>query len=311
MRPEQLSSLDLNLLTLADVLLETRSVTQAAAIVHLSQPAVSRALSRLRDQLGDALLVRERRTMVLTPYAQRLRPRLRSALLQLERALAEVEPFDPKVAKGSLALATADFASVAFMPRAVERMQTEAPGLSIVVVPYVEPFESLLEADECDMVIGPRPSDKSWIVSEILFTTSWSCVARRGHSWLSDLSLDGFCEADHLMVSPTGQGPGPVDRVLKKHRRRRRVVARVPEFAGALALAAQSDLLLVVPTLLAKAAGQFAPLAPGKLPFELPETEIFFSWHAARRLEARAAWARGLVTEVVRSYPTRNPGESH
>ena len=303
MRPEHLPSLDLNLLTIADALLETRSVTETARIVHLSQPAVSRALGRLRHQLGDELLVREGRTMVPTPYAQRLRPRLRSALLQLERTLMHSKPFDPKSASGTLTLATSDYASVAFMAGALERMSTEAPGVSLVIVPYVEPFEPLLEAGECDMVIGPRPSDKSWIVSETLFTTGWCCVTREGHPWLADPSLDGFCEARHLMVSPMGQGAGPVDVALKKLGRRRSVVARVPEFAGALALAAQSDLLLAVSARLASAAMEFARLCQAPLPFEMPTSEIFISWHAARRLEARASWARTVVADVVDNYP--------
>lgn len=299
MRPENLRSLDLNLLTVADALLETRNVTEAARIVHLSQPAVSRALGRLRQCLGDPLLIRERRGMRLTPHAQRLRPRLRSALLQLERTLLQAEVFDPTTARGWLTLASADYASVAFMPGALRRLATEAPAVELVLVPHVEPFEALLESDECDFVVGPRASDKSWIESRQLFESGWSCVARPDHPWLADGSLDGYCAGQHVMVSPMGQGTGPVDDALQRLDRRRHIVARVPDFAGALAIAAQTDLLLSVPERLAAAATSVSALGCATLPFGVSSSRVFLSWHAAHNDDVRARWARGLVTDVV------------
>ncbi|MCB9651517.1 MAG: LysR family transcriptional regulator [Deltaproteobacteria bacterium] len=299
MRPENLRSLDLNLLAVADALLETRNVTETARLMNLSQPAVSRALGRLRAQLGDPLLIRERRGMRLTPFAQGLRPRLRSALLQLERTLTQAERFDPARATGAITIACADYAAVAFMPGALAHLTREAPALALVLVPYVEPFEALLEAGECDAVVGHRRSDKSWIESQPLFDSGWCAVARRRHPWLRDGSLDGYCAAQHIMVSPQGQGAGPVDAVLSRLGRERRVVARVPEFAAALSIAARTELLATIPERLAASAAAVFRLEAAPVPFEMHTSRVFLSWHAAHTADPRACWAREMIEAVV------------
>lgn len=308
MHPTQLTGLDLNLLLVADTLFETLSVTETATAVNLSQPAVSRALGRLREQLGDPLLIRERRSMVLTPFAQRLKPRLRSALHQLERAVAELDPFDPAVATGTVTIACADYADVAFVPGAVRRLAVVAPGVELTTLPYCEPFEEVLETNEADVVIGPRRSEKSWIRAHPLFRSRWVCVAATGHPYGAAPTLDAFCAADHLMVSPRGRGDGPVDLQLEHLGRTRRVRVRVPQFAGALTAVAQSNLLLVVPEVLARAAINVLPIRAHPLPFEMPTDDVFLCWHAARDDEERLAWLRETVVEVVQAQLGRPSG---
>jgi DNA-binding transcriptional LysR family regulator len=303
MRKVDISAINLNLLTIADSLFETCNVSETAERVHLSQPAVSRALGRLREQLDDQLLVREGRNMVLTPYAKKLGPALRKALLELSRALQQEQTFDAREARGRLTIASADFAALVFFPLAIESLAQRAPHLELVMVPYVEPFEALLESNRCDLTMGPRPSTKSWIISEPLFETGWACVARRGHPWLSSPTLDGFCQARHLMVSPSGQGGGPVDAVLGQLGRSRQVVARVPEFVAAITIVAQSELLMAVPAMLAQKACEVLPLVSAELPFSLPSGRIFISWHDARTNEPRSSWLRQLVAKMAALGP--------
>lgn len=297
-----LSSVDLNLLRIADVLLERRSITETAKAVGLSQPALSHALSRLREQLRDPLLVRERRAMVLTPFAQRLRPRLRSALGELDRALRDSEPFEPRTATGILRVACADYAEVAFIPAALRWLDVEAPLLDLMTAPYVEPFEVALERGDVDLVVGPRPSDKSWIGSTKLFSSGWVSVGRRGHPWFRRPTLDAFCRAGHVMVSSEAQqGVGPADAALALMNRRRRVRMRVPQFAGALTIAAQTDLLFTTPQELGTAAARILPLEIAKVPFAMPSDEAFMSWHEARSAEPRLLWIRDAVARIVAS----------
>ena len=116
MESENLSTIDLNLLIALDALLETRSVTAAAKRMHLSQPAMSRTLGRLRDQLDDPILVREGRRMVPTPYATALRPRLRDALHRLNRLLRERGEFDPGTSDDCFRLCCLDIAQLVFLP---------------------------------------------------------------------------------------------------------------------------------------------------------------------------------------------------
>ncbi len=301
-------SVDLNLLTVADALLETASVTETADLVNLSQPAVSRALSRLRSQLGDPLLVREGRHMVPTPYAESLRPRLRHALLELQRTLGETDRFDPKEASTTLTVAASDFASIAFLPRALGRLVEEAPRVRLVMLPEAEPFEPLLESGECDLAAGPYPSNKSWIESAQLFRSGWSCVSRPGHPWLDEPGLDAYCAARHVMVSPSGQGLGPADFALRELKRSRHIVVRIHDFVGALAVAAQSDLLLTLPTRLAEAARPLMHIDWAPVPFPMPDAEVTMSWHAARTDDPRLRWLRELVRYAVDGARAPEPG---
>ena len=299
MRPEHLSRLDLNLLTVADALLETASVTETAAMVHLSQPAVSRALGRLRGQLKDPLLIREGRCMVLTPYAKQLRPRLRSALLDLERTIVQREGFEPSTAQGTMTLATSDFAALAFVPQALDQLREEAPRLCLVLVPYTEPFEALLESGDCDLTVGHQRSSQSWIHSEPLFQSGWSCVGRPNHPWFQTPTLKAYLNARHVMVSPSGQGGGPVDAVLGGMKKRRTIVARVPDFVGALVVAAQTNVLVTVPTRLATAAEALSQLTYKPVPWSMPQGEVVLSWHAARTKDPRLSWFRERVHSAV------------
>jgi DNA-binding transcriptional LysR family regulator len=311
MRPEKLCEVDLNLLTVADALLETASVTETAAIVHLSQPAVSRALGRLRAQLDDPLLVRVGHRMVRTPFADQLKPKLRHVLLELERTLVQEKRFDPSTESGTLTVATSDYATLAFLPRVLEQFQQEAPGIQIVVLPYVQPFETRLESGECDLVTGHELSSKTWIDSEPLFTSGWSCVARLHHPWFSAPDFEGYVAARHLMVSPNGQGGSPVDRVLESQGHRRNVTARVPDFAGALMIAANSDLLLSIPTQLAEAAAKITPIDYAPLPLKLRDSHVTLSWHAARTQEPRMIWFRSTVqAAVVGCTAIERPGKT-
>ena len=295
MRPTQLAALDLNLLFVADSLLESHSVTSTADAVHLSQPAVSRALGRLRAQLGDELMVRDGRRMVLTPFAQGLRPRLRAALMSLERAVFAEDEFVPALATGTLAIASQDFAAFSYLPQALGRFAAAAPHLEIAVVPYREPFETSLESNEVDVAVGPRPSDKSWIRSELLFESPWVCVGARGHALLRKPSLEAFCAAAHVLVSPSGQGGGPVDAALARLGKSRKVRLRVNDFAAALAVCAQTTLVGVVREALAARAGRVLPLSMRPLPMPMAPSRVFLSWHVSRNDEPRHRWLRAQV----------------
>lgn len=300
MRPTQLSGLDLNLLVVADALLESRSVTSTAAAVHLSQPAVSRALGRLRVQLGNELLVRDGRQMVLTPFAKELRPRLRSALMTLQRTVFAEDRFVPALATGTMAIASQDYAAFSFLPDALRRFTADAPDLEIALVPYREPFEAALESSEVDVAVGPRASDKSWIRSELLFVSPWVCVGGKAHRFFRKPSIDAFCAAAHVLVSPSGQGAGPVDGALARMGRARHVRLRVSDFAAALAICAQSDLLCAVPDALATSACRVLPLRARPLPVPLEPSRVHLSWHVSRTGEARHAWMREQMGRLAR-----------
>ncbi len=308
MHAKSLSSIDLNLLLALDALLDTQSVTAAAKRVHLSQPAMSRALARLRDQLDDPLMVRQGSNMVPTPFAIQLRPRLRDALHRLERLLKEREAFSPATSTAVFRIACMDFAQLVFLPGGRTRMAAEAPGVEVVVQPYREPYEPLLESGDVDLVVGARLPAHDWVAHASLFENHHLCLAAQGNPWLQEPTLERFLASPQLMVSMGGQERGFVDEVLAAQGHSRKVCMRVPDFLGAVVLAAQTDLLLVVPQLVGLRAGELLPVDTRPVPIALPATPIFMMWHKSRSDHAPLSWFRTTIQDAVQSEVERLVG---
>jgi DNA-binding transcriptional LysR family regulator len=291
--------MDLNLLVALDALLETESVTVAAERVFLSQPAMSRALGRLRDHLGDPLLVREGQRMVPTPFAKDLRPRLRDVLHQVERLLRERESFDPASAEVCFRMSCLDLGQFVFLPAARKILKERASGVQVVVQRYVEPYEKLLETSDTDLVISARLPHERWVSVAPLFENRMVCLAARSNPWLKAPSLASFVAHPHLMVSPSGEGPDQVDHLLAAQGLTRQVSMRVPDYVGAVGLAAQSDLLLVIPENLAQRATELLDVEFHPLPLSDTTHTVYMMWHESRTNHAPLTWFRKTTEEAI------------
>jgi DNA-binding transcriptional LysR family regulator len=316
--PEQLARVDLNLLVAFDALARERNVTRAAARTGVTQSAMSHALGRLRDMLGDPLLVRGRGGMMLTPRAEALVVPLRAGLTSLGRALAEPPVFEPATARRAFRLASPDLFDVLAIPSMLERVRREAPGVDVIVAPLVERgLLDKLEAGELDVAIVPSvdgaPADTSpGLLQRRLFRDRFLCLLRADHPVLKDrdkarpkrrkaqLSLQDFAELSHVLVSPSGGGPGFVDQLLAEHGLRRRIALRIPHFYSALAIVARSDLVVTAPNAL----GYLAPAELGvvavECPLPLPEHSVNLVWHERYSKDAGHTWLRQVVIELAR-----------
>lgn len=189
--PEDLSAFDLNLIVAFDALARERSVTAAAVRVGVTQSAMSHALRRLRDVLGDPLLVRGRGGMVLTPRAEALVVPLRSGLVTLGRALTQPAGFEPGTARRAFCLATPDLFDVLAIPLLLERIRKEAPGVTITIVPSNPGrLPEQLETGEIDAAVVPQVeeslpehSERSapGLVRRLLFRDRHLCLLRADH----------------------------------------------------------------------------------------------------------------------------------
>lgn len=313
--PEQLSRFDLNLLVAFDALARTRSVTLAAQRLGVTQSAVSHALRRLRDLLGDPLLVRGRGGMVLTPRAQALVVPLRGGLNTLGRALTEPAEWSPRTAQRAFCLATPDLFDVLVVPRLLARVRSEAPGVDITLVSTdLRRLPDQLESGEVDAAVIPQieelePSEanSSGLVRRVLFRDRHTCLLRKGHPALrkraadsGKLSLETYAGLSHLVVSPTGSGSGLVDRALEKHGLRRRIALRVPHFYSALAIVASCDLILTAPTGLARVAPEGAGVRTLEPPLRLPSHHVNLVWHERMTKDPGHSWLRELVHDLSR-----------
>jgi DNA-binding transcriptional LysR family regulator len=289
---------DLNLLIGLDALLEQRSVQDAAAQLHLSPPAVSRTLGRLRATTGDALLVRNGREMVPTAHALALRDEVHELV---QRAAAILEParaLDLARLERTFTVRANDVLLAAFAPGLLEVVARDAPGVELRLLGENPDDDKNLSRGEVDLDVGSLPDRSASIASHVIGTDEMALVVRSGHPLTAaGPTIGQFADAVHIVVSRRGRLRGPVDAVLEAHGLRRRVAAALPSFGAALAIVEASDIVCVLPRRLGVPDGR--ALTPLPLPFPLRSVPAVVSWHHRHDSDAAHQWLRSVVTEVV------------
>ena len=310
-----LHRIDLNLLVALDALTRERSVTRAAERAGVTQSAMSHTLRRLRDLFGDPLLVRGRGGMVLTPRAEALAVPLRSGLVSLARTLAEPEAFAPEHASRIFRIVSPDLFGALVLPALLQRLGREAPSVDLALVPTPKRLADSLETGDIDLAIypvllDPVPFDlgtqvDAGLQSRTLFRDSFQCFARQDHPLLESggFTLKAYTQLNHILVSPGGEGPGVVDRILHEEGMQRRIALRVPHFATALEVLAQSDLVLTAPSSLAKCSSA-SGLASRRAPLKIPEHAITMIWHPRFTEDPAHRWLRDLMVDVTEGVPS-------
>lgn len=302
---DALARVDLNLLVVFDVLARTRSVTRAAEHLGVTQSAVSHTLRRLRDLVGDPLLVRSGHGLALTPRAEQLEAPLRAALVAVGRALVP-ERFDPGSTRRTFRLAAPDLFDLLVLPSLVARVAAEAPRADLAMVPAPAPFERRLEAGDLDLAIVPvgvlAEGHSPSLVQRTILGGAYQCYLRRDHPALDEgpLDLDRYAALPHLLVSPTGAGSGLIDRMLAELGRERRIALRVPSFAVAPRVVAATDLVLTAPDRLEAVLGGSNVVAV-PAPLAIPDHGVAMLWHPRVSSDPGHRWFRDLVADVAGS----------
>ncbi len=295
-----LTKLDLNLLLSLEALLAEANVTRAARSLGVTQPTMSRALRRLREELGDPLLVRAGQGLVRTPRGERIHASLRDGLRALRRSLRD-DDFDPATARDTLAVAAHDIVGVFVLPALLRRMGAEAPGLTLDVVPLRHAnLVAQLDGGALDLAIGVGFADAPGLMRRVLFRDGWTCLARRGHPTLAaGLDLDAYVRLPHALASPEGDGQALVDRALGALGVTRHVAYRTRYFIGAAMAVAQTDMVLTLPRRPGLHLSRALELDAYEPPVSLPELEVAALWHA--RLDAHPvhAWVRRALVAAV------------
>ena len=313
-----LRTFDLNLLKVFDEVMAERSLTRAANRLALTQPAVSNAVRRLREALGDELLVRQGRTLEPTPHALALWPAVRSTLRDLEASLAP-SAFVPAQSVDTFTLTMADATAAELLPGLLQTVQQQAPGVSLRVAPLTsrDP-RPVLEEGLADLAIGHFPAlvtdmtarAQSGVhnpfLQQRLFSGDYVCVMRHNHPMATHvLTLDDFCAAPHILVSFSGRAYGFIDEGLALHQRTRRVVLTVNQFFTAAQMVARSDLFSVLPRHFLPFCGFQDQLAQQALPFRVPPVDVHAVWHQRHDNLSAQRWLRAQVSAVVAQvFPT-------
>jgi DNA-binding transcriptional LysR family regulator len=320
--PLNFRSLDLNLLRVFDEVMAERSLTRAAQNLSLTQPAVSNAMRRLREVVGDELVVRSGQGVEPTPRALALWPPVREALTQLKGSLAPGQ-FDPSTAESTFVLAMADATAATLVPALVEIVEREAPGVSIRVLPLTtrDP-RRLLEAEAADMAVGYFPAvladltaraQSGGVVafeSRRLYDGEYVCIMRQGHPLADEpLTLDAYCQARHMLVSFSGRPFGFIDEALASLGRERKVVITVNQFFTAGRVVCGSDLLTVLPRHFVPVTGIADSLVQRALPLDVPAVHVDALWRRRGPQQAAVSWLLNALTRSARrTFP--EAGES-
>lgn len=296
------SDFDWNLLKCLDALLKAQNVTRAATRLGMSQPAMSRALARLRQVFDDELFVRGPAGMEPTERARELAGMLETIQHEVGRAVATPH-FDPARAERTFVLAGADFAEFALIPGLVRLWQSRAPGLDVRFVRASADAEVLLADPEIDLLIVPRLSKQlGSVLGQKLFDEGFACITRRNHPGVKGrLTLKRYCSLPHLLVAPRGRPGGIVDRQLAQRGRTRRIALQVPTFLAAPPIIAETDLIATLPRRLVQAFQNWLPLQVHEPPLEIPGFTSMQYWSARRGADPAHAYLRRSLLEVAQA----------
>ncbi len=297
-----LSAIDLNLLVALQALLEERSVTRAAERVGLSQPAMSNALKRLRVELGDPLLVRAGRAMVLTPRGEMLIEPLREALHQVESIFSPPGEFVAAESEQTFVLGANDYAQFTIMPALLERLSLMAPGINLRVRdPGREMLRPNLESGVIDLALHlGRPAQVAeTLYRRDLFQLELECMVRLGNPLVGDtLSVEQYAQMSHILVSQSGGDQGVVDWTLAELGLERRIAVVVPHFFIAPHIVARTDLILTTARSVAQVFEDVLPVRLLSPPLELERGTVSLVWHPRTHRDPAHQWLRSQIVHV-------------
>jgi DNA-binding transcriptional LysR family regulator len=290
---------DLYLLPALEALLRLRNVTKAADEIGLSQPAMSRVLARLRDIHGDALLVRVKGGLVLTPRAQELLPRM-SGVLRSAASIFNPPQFDPRTERRLIRLAASDVQTILLAPRLVARIARDAPGIDLAFEGYRPDLMQRMMNGDVDFAFAlantPLPPGA---MSEALAADELSLVMRKGHpAARKRWQVKDYAKHDHVSIAIFGDGRSELDAQLAVHGVTRRIALVTPHFMAALAAVAKSDLVTTVSKRFALAFADSLGLVLKKPPLQEIALHPTLVWSQVRDGDPLLQWMRKVVREV-------------
>jgi DNA-binding transcriptional LysR family regulator len=294
-----LSDFDLNLLVLLHTLLLERSVSKTAARLHLSQPATSAALNRLRKALNDPILVREGLHMVPTPRAEQLAEPIQAILVAIEQTLATPQPFDPSTINRTFKIAANDYGTFIVVPQLMQRLGAIAPGISLEIWEIAQDVEAALRQGEVDLAITDAWTLRQCKWTETLFSETFTCLVRQNHPRIhTQLTVEDYVKETHALVSSRGRVAGNVDAVLLEQGFQRHVGVTLPHILAIPAVIASTDLIVTIASRIANHFATDYSLKTFSPPIALDSFEIAMAWPSRMTHDSAIQWLRNELIEI-------------
>lgn len=306
-----LSSIDANLLVVLHAVLEERSVSRAAKRLHVTPPAVSNSLARLRTLIRDPLLVRSGRGLVATPRALELQPTLARAIADLSSVL-DATPPDPRTTTRQLTIAMTDAHQISALPAIAARFGREMPRARLRVV-SVDTLVSHgdLAGGAADLALGPI-GDGPGLCWRLLYEEEGVLLLRRGHPDAKRFTREAFERLGHvdphIALGRPGVGHRIANDALAELRLVRRVAVEVPTFAAAAMVVAETDLATGVPRRMAERLAAAVAVEIVEMPFAPMRFPIRLVWHERVASDPIVSAFRELVARALDpTPPARSP----
>ncbi len=291
-----LSRLDLNLLVTFEVLMTEGNVTHAAARLGRTQSAVSHALARLREQVGDPLLVKTARGMAPTPFAQKLVEEVRPVLRTIQRIVTPPEPFNPATSKRHFRLAIPDFVP-ALLPKVIGAIQRSAPDVTVEwLAPNIQTLQSVAEGEiDLALVNSARPVPEGVQRQAAGGDQIAVTFARKGHPAIANWGRAAWLQWPHIVVPLGERMKGHVESATDRNRLQRKVGASLSHFSQVPALLAQSDFLATMtPLVMGEGIARYG-LCALKPPIDIEPARFSLAWSFRHATDTGNQWLRAIV----------------
>lgn len=288
---------DLNLLPALAVLLEERSISKAAARHHLSQPAMSRVLQRLRETFGDELLIRTANGYELTARARRLQQELQSLLPELDRMLRG-ERFNPLSAEDTFRVCATDSAAMLIASRLPGRLKALAPGTQLELVAWHDKAFDDVTHGRVDVVIWANQVPAPLLFQELLEDDIICALCERHPIGNGPLTKEAYLRYPHVLLTLFNPWGSIVDAVLNKNQQQRRIGLRVPYFGAAILAVRSTDLIATLPRRAAEIYTRAARVRIVPFPFKATRLRYLIAWHPSTNDEPALVWFRQQLVDV-------------
>jgi DNA-binding transcriptional LysR family regulator len=283
-------------------LAELRKLSAAAARLGLSQSAASHALARLRKRVGDPLFIRSNAGFYPTPYGERLSAVARQALNILLDGFATDKPFDPSVTTRRFNVYMSDVGQMVFLPKLLALMGDKAPRASLRACPIpLEQPGAAIASGEVDLAVGFFTNLTAGFHQSILFREHYVCVVRSDHpNFRSGMSVEAFSASPRALADASGMAHAVMEEELRKQGLDGTTRLTVPQFMVLPLVIASSDLLVIMPSRLAKAFSMLASIKILRTPMPLRPYDIKVYWHERFHHDPASRWFRRALVQLFR-----------
>tara|TARA_Y100000766_G_scaffold282922_1_gene297277 strand:- start:838 stop:1746 length:909 start_codon:yes stop_codon:yes gene_type:complete len=292
-----LKETDLNLFIAFDVIYTEKNLTKAGQVLGITQPAVSNALSRLRELFGDDLFIRTSKGMIPTPVANQIIKDVRSALSLIQNTISETEKFDPSIAEMTFKISIGDSSEYRLLPLLIKELAEIAPKIKVET--YLTPRKDApreLASGTIDFSIDPPVHSDPHLRHEKIYEEDYVMIVRKDHPILSlkEITIEDYLKLSHIHISNRKTGLGHVDMALYRLGLSRDISLRAQHFLVAPYIVEKSDLAITT----TKGFAVDRDLAWRELPFEIEPLILHLYWHEAKDSDPSTKWMKDLMLKT-------------